>query len=738
MNKILKLLVFTAFTCFVQGVMAQDIKGVVYEKHQDGHKHPLPGANVHWANTTIGVATDAKGNFGINRVDGYNRLVVSYIGYRSDTLTISPHQRRLEVVLEASRELQGTEIVARQSGAFTSTLTPIVTQFITQGELQKAACCNLSESFETNASVDVSYADAVTGAKQIQLLGIPGKYSQMTFENIPNMRGLSSTYGLMYVPGPWMQSIQVAKGAASVTYGFESMSGQINVEYKKPDESEKLHLNVFLSDAGQVEANANAAVKVNNHWSTGVLAHVSKTNRKMDHNGDSFLDHPLTEQINLMNRWNYNGKSSEAKLGFRVLSENRQGGQLLDIPENATNTGNPYIIDIRTRHAEVFSKTGWISQQRASTSVGWINNALIHKRDALYGNRHYEGMQKSFYSNLIMQSYINNTAHMFTTGVSLVYDDYDEKLADSAFAVREIVPGSFFEYTYNNFDRLVVIAGLRADHHNKFGWFATPRLHMRYVIDSNTTVRASAGVGHRSAHILAENNQLLATSRRIIILDQPTMERAVNYGVNLTRNFHMGGSTLTINAEAYRTSFTDQVIVDMDQSASAIYIYNLEGKAYANSFQVEVTWDPVKNLDVVLAYRLSDVKVTQNDELVRKPLVNRYKGLVSLSYATNLRKWQFDFTSQFNGDTRLPSTAMNPPQYRLGDTAPAYVVMNAQVTKFFRKWNIYLGAENLTDYVQKNPIIAANDPFGNYFDSSLIWGPILGRKIYGGIRYTIE
>ncbi|MDP2424624.1 MAG: TonB-dependent receptor [Bacteroidales bacterium] len=724
---------------FAFGVLqAQDIKGIVYEKDGNGHKNPLVGVNIYWAGTTVGVASDAKGNYGINRLNGYDRLVFSYIGYKSDTLVAGPQQRRLEVVLEASREIEGTEITARQAGAHLSLLKPIQTQVITQAELQKAACCNLSESFETNASVDVSYADAISGSKQIQLLGIPGKYSQMMFENIPNLRGLSSTYGLMYIPGPWMESIQVAKGTASVINGYESVSGQINVEYKKPEKSEKLHLNLFLGDVGQIETNVNTAIKINEKWSTGILAHASKTDRKIDHNGDFLLDHPLTEQINVMNRWNYVGPQLESRFGVRVLAESRKGGQMLGLSENAPNLRDPYLIDIKTKHLEAFSKLGWISRQRSSTSVGWITNANYHERNALYGHNNYKGVQQSFYTNLLIQSYINNTAHMFTTGASFQLDHYNEKLNDSSFVANELVPGAFFEYTYNNFDKLILIAGARADYHNDYGFFATPRLHLRYEIDSNTTIRASAGMGYRSARIIAENNQLLATSRRIIIQEKPRMERAVNVGANLSRCFEFNGRLLTISAEAYRTSFLDQVIVDMDRSTSEIYIYNLDGKAFANSYQIEMMWEPIKNLDVVLAYRWSDVKVTQNSELVRKPLINKYKGLVNLSYATNLHKWQFDFTSQFNGDARLPDTQMNPAEYQRPELAPTYTIIHAQVTKFFRKWNIYAGVENLTNFVQKDPIIAANDPYGNYFDSSMVWGPILGRKIYAGIRYTID
>ncbi|MBE0661323.1 MAG: TonB-dependent receptor [Bacteroidales bacterium] len=736
MNTIRKIFLILPLILLGYSLQAQDIKGVVYEKNDQGHKHPLVGVNVYWTGTQTGTVTDDKGNFGIDRIEGNDRLVISYIGFNTDTLQVGS-QKRFEVVLESAIELEGAEITARRAGSHLSSLSTIQTQVITQAELQKAACCNLSESFETNASVDVSYADAISGAKQIQLLGIPGKYSQMMFENIPNLRGLSSTYGLMYIPGPWMKSIQVSKGTSSVINGFESVSGQINVEYKKPELTEDVSLDLFFGDVGQVEFNADAAVKLNDKLSTSILAHVSKVDRKVDHNGDSFIDHPLTEQINIMNRWNYMNHQWEMRFGIRGLYEDRKGGQMLELPENVVNFDNPYLIDVKTTHVEAFSKIGWLSHRRAGTSIGWITNASYHNRVAAYGMNLYEGTQQSLYSNLLFQSYINSTAHTYTTGASFMYDRYDEVLNDSIFGPTDIVPGAFFQYTYNNSRGLTAIAGIRADHHNEYGFFTTPRMHVRYEIDSNTTVRASAGMGYRSARIIAENNHLLATSRRLVIQEQPRMEKAINYGLNLSRCFVIDGRKMTLSGEFYRTSFTDQVIIDMDQSTNEIYIYNLDGQAYSNSLQLEMLWEPIKNLDLVLAYRWNDVRVTQQEELVRKPLVNRYKGLVNLSYATNLRKWQFDFTTQLNGDARLPGTQMNPEQYQRPGNSPAYTIIHAQVSKFFRKWSVYGGVENLTDFVQKDPIIAADDPFGNYFDSSMVWGPIIGRKLYAGVRVTL-
>jgi outer membrane receptor protein involved in Fe transport len=317
-------------------------------------------------------------------------------------------------------------------------------------------------------------------------------------------------------------------------------------------------------------------------------------------------------------------------------------------------------------------------------------------------------------------------------------NNYIENLNDSAFTRFERVPGIFFQYTYNLDDKLTVIAGIRGDYHNIYGAFVTPRVHLKYSLTEHTIFRASAGMGYRTANVIAENNTMLATSRNLFITEEPKQEQAINLGVNITQYFDILGRELRLNGEIYHTNFLNQVILDFDKDPQAIYVYNLNGKSYSTAYQIEATYELIKRLDMTLAFRYNDVKMTTDDKLQYKPLLHHYKGLITLSYATNLNKWQFDLTTQFNGSGRVPGTETNPLQYQRSDSSPVYAVLNAQITRYFKKWNIYLGGENLTNYTQENPIIAADQPFGKYFDSSLIWGPVSGVNIYAGVRYTLK
>jgi outer membrane receptor for ferrienterochelin and colicins len=736
-NKIFLSLIIAAILSSL-ATLGQKVQGHVYELGEQQQKVPLPGANVFWAGTTEGTATDPDGFFEVKRPkNGSPQLVVSYIGYSNDTISVAPDQRILEVVMHENATLGEVEIAERAPGAHISRTDPILTQQITVGELRKAACCNLSESFETNASVDVNYSDAITGAKQIKLLGLAGKYSQIQTENVPNLRGLASSYGLSYIPGSWMESIQVSKGTSSVKNGYESITGQVNVEYKKPMNGEKLFLNLYGNQSGRVEANINSSIKVNDKWSTALFGHVSNQSTLQDHNGDGFIDDPVFTQVNIFNRWNLHTDAMEGQFGIKYMMEDRKGGQ----KEYFTNEESPsafYGTEVKTNRLEAFTKTGFFINSRPNTSIGWINSYIYHDMNSFFGKNIYDATEHNFYSNLMFQTYLVNTSHTITTGLSYMYDNYNELLNDTVMKRIESVPGAFAEYSYTVPDKLTLMLGIRGDYHNIEGFFLTPRVHFKYNLFKNTILRASAGRGSHMASVIAENISLLASSRQFVFKEKLHMENAWNYGLSLTQYVDILGRQLSVSAEYFRTDFTNQVIVDKEHTPGHIMVYNLDGKSFANTYQVEAKYELIPRLDVTAAFRVNDVMMTIGDQLMREPMVNRYKGLVTLSYATNLRKWQFDFTAQFNGDSRIPNTSYNPEEYQMPTNSPAYTILNAQVTKYFKRWDVYLGGENLTNFKQDNPIIAWDDPFGPYFDASNVWGPISGIKVYAGLRYTLK
>jgi hypothetical protein len=718
------------------------INGVVMSEDRKGNFVPLPGATISWIGKRDAAMTDKHGVFSVPFTEPGD-MVVSYTGYKPDTVRINS-TADVQIILASNGMLNEVKVTARAKTTYVSTSNAFRVATITSKELLKAACCNLSESFETNPSVDVSYNDAVTGSKQIQLLGLSGIYTQLTVENLPGPRGLATPLGLNSIAGPWVESIQLSKGTGSVVNGFESIAGQINVELRKPEASEKLYANGYINSMGKTDLNLNYSAKLNDKWSTAFLLHDDFLYNKTDFNEDGFRDLPTGNQFSAINRWKYdNGKGFMLQFGAKMLIDKKTGGEM-DFDGDKYNS-QVYGLGIETDRYEGFAKIGYVFPGKKYRSIGLQLSTFNHKQDAYFGLDPYNGEQGNFYSNLIFQDIIGNTNHKYRTGISFSSDSYKELYGTMNYQRTESVPGAFFEYTYTMGEKLNLVAGIRADHNSLFGWFATPRLNVRYEPIKGTTIRLSGGRGQRTANVFAENMGSLVSSR-MVSLPIPSNVKAYgldpevawNKGITLDQKLKLFNRDAMVSLDFFRNDFQNQVVVDMEDPRQLKFT-NLEGKSYSNSFQVEVTAIPVKKLDVRLAYRWFDVNTTYGGELLQKPLTAAHRAFANLAYETD--GWKFDYTLNVVGPKRLPSTASNPPEYRFPERSSTFVTMNAQISKAVGKkkaWEVYVGGENLTDFIQQNAIIAADQPFSPYFDASMIWGPVIGRMFYTGFRFKIK
>ena len=716
------------------------VKGTV----KDNLGEPVAGANLFWMGTTQGATTSADGSFSLAKPAGKHMLVVSFIGFENDTIHVNGRDETLDIVLREGVELSEVNVVSRKLGTMKLRGSVMNEDMISSAELTRAACCNLGESFVTNPSVDVTYSDAATGAKQIKLLGLSGTYVQMMTENIPNFRGVAAPYGLGYVPGPWMQSIQVSKGSASVKNGYEAITGQINVEFKKPQlpEADWLSVNLFGSTTNRYEANADATVKLSKRWSTSLLAHYENETKAHDSNDDGFADIPQVKQYNVWNRWAYMGDRYVFQAGIKALSEDRNSGQ---VSHGGSHSADPYKISIGTDRYEAFTKNAYIFDKEKNTNLALILSGSLHKQDAVYGRKLYDVDQHNAYASLLFETELGKR-HSLSAGLSFNYDSYNQhyRLTNDAEQpltrqfVKEAVPGAYVQYTYNLDDKLILMGGIRGDRSSEYGYFVTPRFHVKYNPNEYAHFRLSAGKGYRTNHVLAENNYLLASSRRIDIARNLDQDEAWNYGASASFYVPLFGKTLNLNAEYYYTDFLKQVVVDMDTDPHAVLFYNLGGRSYSQVFQVEATYPFFPGFTLTAAYRWTDAKTTYDGQLREKPLTGKYKGLLTASYQTPLGLWQFDATLQLNGGGRMPTP------YEQGDGALSWehrytgcAQRSAQVTRYFRNWSVYVGGENLTNFKQKNPIIDASDPWGSNFDATMVWGPMHGAKAYVGVRFNI-
>lgn len=620
---------------------------------------------------------------------------------------------------------------------------------IDKKELLKAACCNLSESFETNATVDVSFSNAVTGTKQLKMLGLDQKYTSLTRELLPEIRGLASAYGLNFIPGRWIESIQLTKGGSTVTNGYESITGQINTEFLKNAEKPETSLNLFADFNGRTEANITSVSPINDKWTQTFLLHGNGTFGDTDMNDDSFLDRPKGTQLNAAYLLNFNDLEHSgfgSHFGINFVKDERTAGQIGFDKKLPQDKQTAYGVGIDISRFQVWNKTGYVFKGKPYQSLGWMNQYVYHQQDSFFGLRNYSGQQHTYYSNLIFESIIGNTNHKYKTGASFMYDTYNEDYLTDNFKRNEVVPGIFAEYTLTGL-KYTLVAGARADFHNLAGAQFTPRLNFKYDFTPQTILRLSAGRGFRTASVFAENQQYFASNRNIQILQNGgdiyglKPEIAWNFGASLQQEFKLFGRKSSLMVDFFRTDFQDQVLVDLDRSPQQLTFYNLEGKSFANSFQTQWDFTPFKNFEVRLAYKYYDVQADYIDGRREIPFMAKHRGFVNLAYATNKTTkggfWSFDTTLNVVGKQRLPKTASNPAEFQIPTYSESYAVVNAQISRNFnQKIRAYVGGENLTSYNQKNAIVDFKNPFGNYFDGGMVYAPIMKANFYVGLDVT--
>ena len=732
-------LIILSFCCITNIVNAQ-IKGLI--QGADGsQKKPIYGAKIKLLQAKTGTVSREDGTFELVLPKELpDTLVISAFGYNPDTLIVSKKDRftALNILLYSDKLLPEILIEYRKNGHSISRLKTLHVEELTAIELRKAACCNLSESFETNASVDVNITDAVSGAKKIQMMGLDGVYTQIQMENIPYLRGLESAFGLSSLSGTWIESIQITKGTGNVVNGYESMAGLVNLELKKPDEMEKIYLNVYQNIFGRSEFNFNKGIILNPKWSTGFLGHVSSTYGNIDRNKDAFRDLPTGDNTAFMNRWAYKGKKMEAQFGINFYRDRKVGGQtsFFRNEENQVDTIN-YGVLINSKHIDIYGKTGFFGK-RPMQSLGIVYNIKHQEIDGFFGLKNFSGLEKRGYINVIYDDIIGTSDHTIKIGTSFVAIDISQKADTLSQKRMELVPGIFAEYTYTG-RRLTGVFGSRYDYHSIFGEQFSPRVHLKYLLSEMTDLRFTAGKGWRVPNFIIDNISLLASSKQWIAPSETKPEISWNIGGSLVHEMKIFERKASISLDFYHTRFENQLIVDRDDAINAIVFSNLKNSSFSNSFQTEFSFSLIKNLDIRLAYKFLDVQAKYGNEMRQQVMIPRQRGFVNIAYITRNKRWEYDFTCSVFSPSRLPiQRDFSNDTLLISDMkSPIYAMINAQITHIYKKFDFYLGGENLTNSTQKNPIIDAANPFGSKFDATNIYMPITGINIYVGIRYAI-
>jgi outer membrane receptor for ferrienterochelin and colicins len=739
--------------------LAQTLKGsIVNDKNE-----PLMYASLQWqSDKTRGAQTDEKGAFEIQQPAFGDSLIVTYIGYKATKYWIAADEHEVLLELKNAATLTEVQIKAARRDNFVSTMTTLNVEKIGAGELRKAACCNLAESFETNGTVDIGYSDAVTGAKEIEMLGLRGNYTQTMVEAMPILAGLQTPYALEYYAGTWLNDIAISKGASTVVNGSEGIAGQINACLKQPEKMERFLFNAFGSTQGRVEANLHFSHHFNKKLHTSILSHADRMLGLMDKNGDGFMDMPQKTQYNIMNRWQYDMGSWRGQTTLHWLDEAREGGTMThNTDASVHHSGAPdYRFGMETNRAQVFGKLGYVGFKEVYKGFGLQYSALSQNMKGIIGAKTYTGTQNSGYINAMYETIISTTDHKIKVGGNFVYNDFNENYTQNR-AVhihdlpdtiatkiirKELISGVYGEYNYNYLQKFGLLVGARADLHNTYGLWLTPRLSAKYNFDENTIVRASAGRGIRTASVLMENISLFTSNRFLSLTQNVLPESAWNYGLNFTKNFKIDMNEGNFAIDLYRTDFENQLVADLDVNARTIVINNLDGgKSYSKSLLATVNYDVLPRFEVRLAAKFTDVQQTTNGILQQKILQPQFRALLNLHYETFDKDWNFNVVTHFIGEQRLPEVVLEQgysaaiPQYRLNKKSPAFFTMAAQVNKKFgKRWELYAGGENLTNYTQTNPILFANDPQNPAFDAATVFAPLVGVMGYVGVRYVVE
>ena len=622
---------------------------------------------------------------------------------------------------------------SRMQANFISKGKELRTEVISSAGLMKMACCNLAESFENSASVTVGYSDATTGARQIRLLGLSGVYTQMLDENRPVMRGLSSPFGLSYIPGSWLESIQIAKGSPSVINGVESITGQINLEHRKPTDEKPLFVNGSVMTDNKADLNILSSLQLSDRFYTILLGHIDGNWKTHDMNGDGFVDEPALLQFNLANRWLYYTSDWQVRWGVRAIRDTRKGGQM----------DGPWKSDVLNSSLNGYVKVARSLREDGSASIALVGDYTLQKMDAGFGVNAYNALQHSAFLNLIYRNQFNEH-HDLTTGVNATFDRWTEDVVAGGQHLSGILTecrqwSPYVEYTFKDGEKLSVIAGLAGYFSGEF--LPVPRLTLKYQPFEVLVLRANGGRGIRRANPLSDHIGILSTGKAISgDLTSRPMEDSWTFGGNATLHF---SETTYLSLDFFRTQFTQQLLLDRE-SATDIRFYLLGGhESWSNTFQADFSTEPVERLSFTLTGRYTDACAWQPSGQVREiALTSRFKAVFNAQYKTRLSKWIFDFTASLNGPARVYDFMRTLTDetggllYPEGSTA-IYPLLYAQVTRRFKGFDIYVGGENLTNYTQPQPIISAADPYSTTFDAASVWGPLMGVKIYAGFRITI-
>ncbi|MFN8253518.1 MAG: TonB-dependent receptor [Ferruginibacter sp.] len=736
-------------------------QGIALEGTVKGKSGPVASATVTILPLKKTVVTDSAGHFIMHQLpEGKYRLLVSAVDHEKTVrdIILKKPATTAEIVLTASEKIMNEVVVSGTMKAISKMDSPIPVEVYAPAYFKKNPSPNIFESLQMVNGIQPQLNCNVCNTGDIHINGMEGPYTMILIDGMPIVSSLSTVYGLAGIPNSMIKRVEIVKGPASTLYGSEAVGGLVNIITKDAGTSEKLKLDISATSVGEYNADITAAA---GNKKAAALIGINYFNyrQRRDINNDNFTDVTLQQRLSVFNKWNFKRKNQlPASLALRYVNEDRWGGEL-QWTSAAKGSNSIYGESVITNRAEIIGVAGISKNLETDISYNY------HLQDSYYGTVKYYAVQQVLFA----QARWTQTAgkHSLLAGLPLRYTFYDDNSPATASingdnkSMHAWLPGIFLQDEFRPSRKLTVLAGIRYDHHNEHGSIVTPRLSFKYAPDPNTTFRLSAGNGYRVVNLFTEDHAALTGARDVVIAAALKPERSWNGNINGTKIIRHRNGHISLDGSVFYTYFSNKITGDFIADPHKIIYDNLDGHAVSKGITLNTDFNFTGGLKINAGATLMDVYTVNKNAAGKKETLPqlfapRFSGTYAVSYTFYGPRITADLTGKLNGPMFLPVV---PNDYR-PEKSPCYHIVNLQLTKTFSGGiELYGGVKNLLNFLPKNPILHADDPFdkpgGKYFDANGVarqdtnpngytfdpsynYASMQGMKAYAGIRWQIK
>lgn len=709
-----------------------------------GTREPLAYASVLLLPSVTGATTDEQGGFSIplSGITSPARLVVSFIGYQTDTVSVNSRQSRYTIYLNPDvNALQEVVVVSGTMKEVTKMNSPIPVEVYSPALFMKNPTPSIFESLGMVNGVQPQLNCNVCNTGDIHINGMEGPYTMVLIDGMPIVSSLATVYGLAGIPNSLVKRIEIVKGPASTLYGSEAVGGLVNIITKTPLTSPLLH--VDLSATSMAEYNADISTK----WkfrNTHALVGVNYFNfqNPTDVNGDNFTDVTQQQRISLFNKLEFTRKEErQASLAVRYVYEDRWGGEL-QWRQHLRGSDQVYGESIYTNRFEVL---GNYQLPVRNEKIIFDYSYNDHIQDSYYGIHPFVADQQVAFGQLRWDKKVGR--HDLLAGIPFRYIYYDDNTVgtqgtDSTNSpMHTVLPGIFLQDELTVNDHLTVLGGMRYDHHNRHGNIFSPRVSFKYSPNKANTFRLSTGNGFRVVNLFTEDHAALTGARSVVIQNELKPEQSWNVNLNYATNITHSSGFIGFDASLFYTYFTNKIVGDFLTDPDLILYDNLAGHAVSKGVTINADVAFASSLKIIAGVTVMDVYQKQTigtkERKVSQLFAPKFSGTYAISYFVDRIGLTFDVTGRFNGPMKLPvgPRDIDPRP----DESPWFTIMNVQVAKKFTNgFEVYGGVKNIFDFFPENPLLEPENPFGKNFDTSYNYASIQGVKGFLGVRYTVD